>query len=316
MRRALLLLVALASTSTAAAAPSGPRPAPPKAAKQTKETKETKETKAAKETKETKAAKAAKETKADTPPPKRAATGECSDCHTQSRWSEVSFEHARTGFPLEGAHAKASCRACHAADFRARVATTCAGCHRDRHAGELGVHCEGCHEQTTWTDTLFGADAHRRTAFPLLGKHAAIPCQECHGELRDRTFSRAPTTCIGCHAADFSRTAARTIDHLAAGFSTDCQSCHTTWSFAPARFAAHDTCFPLGGGAHASLRCQQCHSRVAGLVPTGACRTQSVTCASCHAHQCARSDAQHANVMGYGCVSQKCYECHQRLPGL
>jgi hypothetical protein len=286
VRRALALLVAaLAFGSAAVAAPPTPRAPTPPSPK-------------------------------PAPPPKRAATGECGDCHTQNRWSEVSFEHARTVFPLEGAHARASCRACHVADFRARVATTCAGCHRDRHAGELGVHCEGCHEPTTWTDTLFGADAHRRTAFPLLGKHAAIPCQECHGELRDRTFSRAPTACIGCHAADFARASARTVDHLAAGFSTDCQSCHATWSFTPARFAAHDTCFPLGGGAHASLRCQQCHSRTAGLVPTGACRTQTVTCASCHAHQCARSDAQHANVMGYACVSQKCYECHQRLPGL
>jgi Class III cytochrome C family len=244
--------------------------------------------------------------------PRRGA-GDCSDCHTQRRWSEVTFDHAGTGFPLAGAHARASCRGCHAVDFRAHVPTDCASCHRDRHAGELGQRCEGCHEETSWRDTLFSADAHRRTAFPLLGRHGAIPCQECHGELRDRTFSRAPVGCVSCHAADYAGTAVRSIDHRAAGFSTDCQSCHATWAFAPARFAAHDACFRLSTGAHASLRCQQCHARVAGLVANGTCRTQSTTCASCHAHACPKSDTQHTNVMGYACVSQKCAECHQRL---
>jgi hypothetical protein len=248
---------------------------------------------------------------APAPAPKGRAATECSSCHTQRSWSEVTFAHDRTGFPLAGAHAKTSCRACHRVDFKTQLANTCAGCHRDRHAGEFGTHCEGCHTESDWRVTLFGGEGHRRTAFPLLGKHAAIPCHECHGDMRDRTFLRAPLQCDGCHRADYERAAASSIDHVAAGFSTDCQSCHTSWSFAPARFEAHDRCFRIATGAHAALRCQQCHSRVAGLAVSGSCRTQTTTCASCHAHQCAKSDAQHATVMGYACVSQKCAECHQ-----
>jgi len=243
---------------------------------------------------------------------KGTAASSCAACHVESSWTEVRFDHDRTGYPLVGAHAKVTCQACHATGFRARVSELCSGCHRDRHAGEFGLHCEGCHEATRWSEALFGPDAHRSTAFPLTGRHALIPCRECHGDMRDRTFAQAPLTCVACHRKDYDNAALTSVNHVASHFDTNCQACHNTWSYFPARFDAHEPCFVLSSGPHAPIRCAQCHTRAAGLVVTGACSTQNTTCTSCHAHSCARSDQEHQSVMGYSCSDPKCYQCHLR----
>jgi hypothetical protein len=242
------------------------------------------------------------------------AASKCASCHVESSWSPARFDHERTGFTLREAHARIACISCHTQDFKARIADTCAGCHRDRHRGELGLHCEGCHDEKTFKTSLFGPDTHRRTSFPLTGKHAVIPCRECHGDLRDMTFSRAPVACVGCHRGDYDGAALRSIDHVAAGFDVNCQGCHSTWRFSPARFEAHDVCFIVSAGPHRAIRCTQCHTTLAGVSVTGTCTSNTSRCINCHAHECARSDQRHVNVMGYSCTDRKCFECHQRTP--
>jgi hypothetical protein len=246
-----------------------------------------------------------------------AATAEtrCSACHTVKGWTDVKFDHARTGFMLRGAHVGVRCKSCHPRDFARRVSDRCGGCHRDAHLGELGLRCEGCHEERSWRDVLFTADAHRRTNFPLSGAHALLPCEECHGKMRDRSFSRAPLQCQACHQADYQRAATRSIDHAAAGFSLDCRQCHNTWRFTPARFAQHDRCFVISVGPHRGIPCANCHTSTMGLQLAGTCATHNAACSSCHEHACARSAEQHRNVMGYACVDQKCYECHSTTSG-
>jgi hypothetical protein len=234
----------------------------------------------------------------------------CAACHQVEGWGKVRFNHDPTGFPLRGAHVAVACGSCHPKGFDVPVADSCAGCHRDRHAGEFGMHCEGCHDDRSWRP-LFGADAHRRTAFPLVGRHALIPCQQCHGNMRDRTFAGAAIGCAACHQADYLRTAATSIDHTAAGFSRECQTCHSTWRFSPARLPAHDLCFPISSGSHHGIRCLGCHTSLGAPAFTGACATGTFTCSGCHTHACAKSDAQHANVMGYACADPKCYQCHR-----
>jgi hypothetical protein len=226
-------------------------------------------------------------------------------------WSNVRFNHDATGFPLRAAHQEVRCRDCHAHDFTRALPDTCSGCHRDRHQGEFGLLCQGCHDEVSWRP-LLQADGHRRTAFPLTGRHALIPCQECHGNLRDRTFTRAPLGCQACHRADYERARLTSIDHAAAGFGTECQGCHATWSFAGARFDGHDTCFRISAGAHQGISCRGCHNQQPSFQVTGACNTSTATCTGCHSHECGKSDRQHANVMGYECRDRKCYECHRR----
>jgi hypothetical protein len=250
------------------------------------------------------------------PEPRGAGAGEnagatrCGACHLVEGWEKVRFNHDPTGFPLRGVHVDTSCKSCHGKSFDTPVADTCSGCHRDRHAGEFGLHCEGCHDEKSWRP-LFQADAHRRTNFPLVGKHALIPCAECHGNLRDRTFARAAVRCDACHEGDFMRTAAISVDHPANNYSRECQTCHNTFRFFPASVAAHDACFRITSGSHHGVRCLTCHTTLTSATFTGACATGTSTCAECHSHACARSDVQHKNVMGYQCVNTKCYECHK-----
>jgi hypothetical protein len=190
------------------------------------------------------------------------------------------------------------------------VARECSACHRDAHAGEFGQRCEGCHDFNGWA-ALFTADAHRRTNFPLSGRHALLPCQECHGDMRGPQFGRKTVECITCHQRDYDRTALSSLDHAALGFSTDCRQCHAPWSFTNARFPGHDTCFGISGGTHAGIACLRCHSSLANITLTGACNTQTAACSGCHEHTCSRTDSVHREVPGYQCKDRKCYECHR-----
>jgi hypothetical protein len=235
---------------------------------------------------------------------------QCGACHKTSSWTDVQFDHDRTGFPLKGGHRRVTCKACHAINFENKVPTTCAGCHRDPHAAEFGLTCEGCHDEQHWT-TTFTADAHRRTNFPLSGAHATIPCRECHPNARDRDFSRSPVTCATCHLSDYQRTGSTTIDHAGAGFSQDCRQCHTTLRWRPARFPDHDRCFLLSAGPHAGIRCTSCHRALPTGVVTGQCATNTASCTGCHEHSCARTDPKHPPGIGYECKDQKCYQCHK-----
>jgi len=239
----------------------------------------------------------------------------CAACHVEDGWQKVQFNHDRTGFPLRGGHAAVTCGACHPRGFDVPVADACSGCHRDRHAGEFGTQCEGCHEDKSWRP-LFQADAHRRTAFPLVGKHGLIPCEQCHGNMRDRAFVGAPIACASCHQADYERTRVTSVDHVANNFSRDCQTCHNTWRFFPVRMAAHDVCFPLV--PHRGIRCLNCHTNLPPIVFNPMCTPPSgtATCTGCHEHECVRSDAQHANIdpvkrAMYQCADTSCYACHR-----
>lgn len=244
--------------------------------------------------------------------PTATATGtRCDSCHATSNWTDVRFPHDRTGFALKDAHQKVSCKQCHPRNFKDRVPSDCAGCHHDVHAMEFGRRCEGCHNERNW-QTTFNADAHRSTNFPLLGRHALIPCSECHGLERERSFARAATACVACHQSDYARTAMSSIDHMAAGFSTDCRRCHSTIRFTPARFAQHDDCFRISSGPHAGIRCTSCHSTLPTVTSTAfSCQSGTAACTSCHEHTCDRTDRRHSSVPGYQCKDRKCYECHR-----
>jgi hypothetical protein len=249
------------------------------------------------------------------PPEAHGGETRCAACHTAEGWKKVAFAHDRTGFPLAGRHREVTCAACHArSDFSVPVARACAACHRDVHAQRLGQRCERCHEPVSWKQASFDAQAHLRTGFPLVGRHAAIPCEECHGDRRDRSFARPVVQCIGCHQKDFDRTQAagsNLLDHVAAGFGTDCRSCHGAWRFRPGRFAAHDQCFAINAGPHAGIECRRCHdvsipTVVAGQ-PLACVATPPADCLACHGNV----DARHASVPGYQRSNPRCYECHR-----
>lgn len=234
----------------------------------------------------------------------------CVLCHTPDGWEKVTFSHDGTGFPLEGRHREVTCRGCHPdATFATALPRACAACHADVHQGRLGRRCEKCHDATGWEATTFDADAHRRSAFPLTGRHAFTPCDSCHGDRRDRGFTRPTRDCAACHEADWLRagTGGAAVDHDLAGFPRDCRVCHGTWRFAPASLPPHEECFSITRGDHAGIRCRDCHGSFPAVdyQQPFTCQTDTAACVRCH------SCSEHEPVSGFACANRRCYECHR-----
>lgn len=228
---------------------------------------------------------------------------DCALCHGPDAWKPAriskKFNHAKYGFPLDGAHAAATCVACHRTLDFTMEKSVCATCHEDVHRGEFGTDCAQCHTTRSFIDRSGMARRHQATRFPLSGAHAVIDCERCHGNepsghLR---FVGISADCESCHLPLYR--AAKDPDHVAGGFPLDCASCHTTvtWNFA--RFDHARTAFPLTG-AHRTVACQACHG-------DGVYKGKSTDCVSCHL-----ADYQGTNDPGHAAAGfpTTCATCH------
>ena len=228
---------------------------------------------------------------------------DCGECHSAERWTPVArprFDHAATGFKLEGAHRQARCRSCHESLVFSRVGTACADCHKDAHRGELGPRCEDCHSPRSWSNQREIFQVHNRTRFPLLASHASLDCQACHKGQRQAEYANTPSECFGCHAGTYAGTTSP--NHAQARFSTRCEQCH---GLAPRGWHSlvgfvHPASFPLVG-QHAGLPCSSCHTSGFGNGST------SRECAACHEQDYQRAtNPNHAA----GRFPRQCDQCH------
>jgi hypothetical protein len=250
----------------------------------------------------------------------------CESCHTEADWSvrETITKHARTRFPLVGAHAAAACWRCHPAaqvDIFDRASPECITCHADDlaraqvpdHVGQGWVDdCQECHIPTEWSGAGF-----THSQFPLTGAHRTAACEACH---IGQQFSGLPSHCAGCHLAEFQATT--DPPHVAFGFPQECDQCHSTSAWIPATFdhagivSACVTCHledyqgaddPDHEGLGFSLDCQNCHGTKtwqgamfdhAGIVDG---------CVTCHLEEYQNTtDPDHENA-GF---PQNCEICH------
>ncbi len=220
---------------------------------------------------------------------RRAFGQDCLACHDGvDRFT--GFDHAQTGFLLEGAHGRAACEACHVqtttlAALRATPAD-CVACHRqdDAHGGAFGTGCEACHRATTWEDVTFD---HAQTAFPLTGAHAGVACTACHAQGR---FEGTSPECQACHAEP---------DVHRGLFGQQCAYCHTTQAWSPARLQDHP--FPVTHGGNPAQTCETCH-------PGN--RYTETTCYGCHEHTPDEVRREHAEE-GIGPDELgRCVACH------
>lgn len=248
--------------------------------------------------------------------PSAASHSSCAACHAPTAFLPAAFAHERTGFPLRGRHAVIACAGCHGSDTSRPVPQSCAGCHTDPHVQEFGLSCGGCHDEQTFRAPRFAVDSHRMSAFPLVGRHGALPCEECHLDKRDRTFTRTTLSCASCHARDAARATLVTVNHTRAPFNApQCNGCHDPVAFSPAKFPGHETCFPIARSVHTGIRCAECHAAAGlrGAVATGACEGVPVRCAECHVHAEDVEARNHGGVVGYEHESEKCAGCHRAL---
>jgi hypothetical protein len=157
----------------------------------------------------------------------------CVTCHGSDGWRPAkiapSFDHAKSGFALEGTHAQTACRACHISLVFARAGTACVSCHQDAHRGELGDDCARCHTPRSFLDRERMRRAHLTTRFPLTGAHLGADCEACHVRRIGRMYVNTPTECVSCHLQDYDAT--RDPNHVQGGFSQDCADCHRTITF-------------------------------------------------------------------------------------
>ena len=200
----------------------------------------------------------------------------CAGCHTQSAWKPApGFDHARSDYPLAGAHAKVECLKCHAAAalVKARDANgqplaewkplphaDCTPCHRDPHAGRFKGACAKCHVTSDFHVISREGFNHDQTRYPLKAKHAQVACESCHDPAHGG-FGAKPkfALCTDCHADAHNGTA------TLLGKPADCAACHDLSGFAKSTYsaAAHQqSAYPLEG-AHATADCAACHRQLA-----------------------------------------------------
>ena len=93
---------------------------------------------------------------------------DCETCHNARAWKIWDFDHTRrTNYPLDGAHTKVQCVACHKAPGEKipALATNCIACHAvdDVHGGNFGGQCERCHSTRSFKDIKAFGRASSRT---------------------------------------------------------------------------------------------------------------------------------------------------------
>ncbi len=248
----------------------------------------------------------------------RADHGACESCHAVEGWRPVRYEredHARTRFPLEGAHEAVACQSCHPASPRApgfrRESIACVGCHADVHAGQFfsagrnPTGCVACHSLGGWIPSTFDAARHAAAGFELSGAHN-VRCGRCHaspGANQPARYVGTPSDCGACHHDA----------HEAQFAGRACVTCHRGDRFAPApNFDHARTTFALTG-AHVFAGCNGCHLRAQRPEARNAVvyRLPSNACASCHEGPHGRTgDRASAREVALFNETRDCARCH------
>jgi decaheme cytochrome c component MtrC/MtrF-like protein len=199
----------------------------------------------------------------------------CQNCHTASAWKPIravpEFDHNQTKYPLRGMHQAVACTQCHVKPVFTSVGQRCQDCHADIHKRQMGANCEQCHTVRGWQVSLQQVQQHNNR-FPLTGAHAAVECDACHKGAATGQFQGLSIQCYSCHSNEFKSTSSP--NHVTAGFSTTCETCHTADTWLNAKFDHNSVGFPLSG-AHAvpPRQCADCHTNNNYALSSTACIT-------------------------------------------
>lgn len=257
----------------------------------------------------------------------------CLDCHAETNWKEVRFDHNKTRYPLRGKHVEVACKDCHAGERYKNTPLDCYSCHKkdDKHKGQEGTKCEECHNERSWKKTPFD---HNKSRFPLVGKHETTECKKCH---TTPAFKDTPMECYSCHKND---------DKHKGSYGEKCESCHTErdWKTIVFDHGLH-TKYPLLGG-HLRTKCESCHKgqllKDKTPIDCYACHKKDDThkgrygenCAGCHTerkwtallfnhdrdttyllkgyHRKAKCESCHRGNLYKDKTATDCYSCHKK----
>ncbi len=235
----------------------------------------------------------------------------CQTCHPTTSWKSKIFNHgAKAGWPLQGKHAKVSCRSCHRGSGPAEFekfttgGADCMGCHE--HAA---VHdkkwksnqCQNCHKpgdinvnEGNLEKIYHGPNSN----FPLVKEHKDVGCKECHtGQNAKKkgkvVFEHEDPECgARCHE-----------DSLHQGELGDkCLPCHSSGTWDALKFEHNVDAYPDGTkgyelkGEHLNNTCESCHTKA---------RKFKDTPRTCSAEGCHAEDDAHKGRLG-----PECEKCH------
>jgi NMD protein affecting ribosome stability and mRNA decay len=189
----------------------------------------------------------------------------CNQCHNTTSWSNASFNHSLTAFPLTGMHTvpPRQCTDCHANNNYNLTSIDCVTCHLKDYQGTTNPNhvtsnfpqtCGQCHNTSSWLNATFN---HNSTGFPLTGMHTVPPrqCTDCH---TNNNYNLTSAACVTCHLKDYQGTTSP--NHVASSFPQTCDQCHTTSTWLNATFNHDSTGFPLTGSHTVPPRqCTDCH---------------------------------------------------------
>lgn len=247
----------------------------------------------------------------------------CVKCHSDHNGADFQmihwdptpkgFDHAKTGYLLDGKHVGASCRSCHNPQHislpeRARLSSKdlnhtwfglspdCVTCHEDKHQGRFGAVCTQCHSTVDWKAAKIEQKAfdHSKTRYPLTGAHREVACGKCHINGPDGMprYTGIPTApCTACHQ-----------DPHQGEFKQGCTSCHNTSNWKDVTFrTAFDhskTNYPLVG-KHVDVPCGFCHNGGDFKAPMA-----FASCMDCH------KDDPHGGQFAKRAGQGRCESCH------
>jgi NMD protein affecting ribosome stability and mRNA decay len=231
----------------------------------------------------------------------------CNQCHNTVSWSNSSFNHSLTAFPLTGMHTvpPRQCSDCHVNNNYNLTTTACVSCHLKDYQGTTNPNhvssnfpqsCGQCHNTTSWQNATFN---HSSTGFPLTGLHTVPPrqCSDCHV---NNNYNLTTSACVSCHLKDYQGTT--NPNHVSSNFPQTCDQCHNTASWLNATFNHNSTGFPLTGSHTVPPRqCTDCHiNNNYGL--------NSSTCYSCHQKDYAGTNNPAHVAAGFPTTCQLCHD--------
>jgi hypothetical protein len=133
----------------------------------------------------------------------------CELCHDTTVWTDSTFNHNNTAFPLTGSHTvpPRACTDCHVNGNYTTLPTTCIGCHQTDynnttnpgHAAQpqfFPTTCTTCHTTTAWTGATFNHTQY--TQFSINHGNANGVCATCHTNSNDYSVFQ----CTACHGGN------------------------------------------------------------------------------------------------------------------
>jgi len=133
----------------------------------------------------------------------------CELCHDTSVWTNSTFNHDKTAFPLTGSHTVPPrvCADCHVNGNYTTLPINCIGCHQTDYNNTANpghfaqpqffpTTCQKCHSTNNWLNASFSHTQY--SPFPTSHGNANNVCSTCHTHSNDYSVFQ----CTGCHGGN------------------------------------------------------------------------------------------------------------------